>query len=300
MNSLAAKLEENAEHSVQFLDIDEIDFEYKGVKQRTKNFLLKSFFNRNLKKEYKEKEMQNSINSSGFQDYILVVRPDKFSKKQLLFFKSNCSNLIAYLFDAVTCLPRQLSHLNLFDKVYSYEPEDVKKYDLQFITNFIPLDTKCETKVNLGLFNISSYDDRFETILKIAEILKVKDYPSKIIIKKQNSGESDLIDFVDDYLSLKETLEYIKNAAVLLDIQKQNQHGLSFRVFEALGMCKKLITTNKSIKDYDFYRKENILIIDKEKPVIPTWFLKGDYQEIPEIIKSKYRREAWLKNVFEV
>ncbi|MFI8377987.1 hypothetical protein [Leeuwenhoekiella sp. NPDC079379] len=45
---------------------------------------------------------------------------------------------------------------------------------------------------------------------------------------------------------------------ILLDVQKGNQEGLTFRIFEALALKKKLIITNKSIVDYYFYDPQNL------------------------------------------
>ncbi|WP_228731997.1 MULTISPECIES: hypothetical protein [Pseudomonas] len=53
------------------------------------------------------------------------------------------------------------------------------------------------------------------------------------------------------------------------------QAGLSFRFFEAMTSRKKVITTNKSVVDYDFYNPANILVIDE-----------------------KYTLQGWVKTVF--
>ena len=48
------------------------------------------------------------------------------------------------------------------------------------------------------------------------------------------------------------------NSRCILDSPQAGQLGLTIRVLEALGAKKKLITTNKDIKNYDFYKEENI------------------------------------------
>ena len=48
----------------------------------------------------------------------------------------------------------------------------------------------------------------------------------------------------------------------------------------ALGMRKKSITTNLDIKEYDFYDKNNILIIDRKNPIINKEFLETNYHEL--------------------
>ena len=75
---------------------------------------------------------------------------------------------------------------------------------------------------------------------------------------------------------------------------------MSFRVFEALGHRKKLITTNKDIVNYDFYHPQNILVLDKEKMEIPEDFVFSPYVEIDETVFAKYKIKNWVKEVFEL
>lgn len=39
----------------------------------------------------------------------------------------------------------------------------------------------------------------------------------------------------------------------IVDLVRDNQTGLSFRIFEALGLQKKVITNNISVQNYDFF-----------------------------------------------
>src|SRR5690606_22427697 len=121
-----------------------------------------------------------------------------------------------------------------------------------------------------------------------------------IIVRKEKPLNSENIKVVKDYISLKEVINYMEGSTILLDIQKENQEGLSFRVFEALGYEKKLITTNKDIVNYDFYNPNNILIIDRENPHIPKTFLDSSYSTVSENIIKKYRRESWIQQVFGI
>ncbi|WP_395598040.1 hypothetical protein AB4P95_26250 [Pseudomonas sp. A1437] len=61
---------------------------------------------------------------------------------------------------------------------------------------------------------------------------------------------------------------------------------------------KKVITTNKSVVDYDFYNPANILVIDENSPVIPEHFITAPYVDIPAPIYEKYTLQGWVKTVF--
>ena len=101
-------------------------------------------------------------------------------------------------------------------------------------------------------------------------------------------------------IALEEVKLYIKQAACMLDLGVIDKHrGLTFRVFEALGYHKKIITNNSEIATYDFYNPQNILIIDGQNISIPNDFLNSPYAPIPELILKKYRLSNWVETVFK-
>ena len=87
---------------------------------------------------------------------------------------------------------------------------------------------------------------------------------------------------------------------MILDLVRDNQIGLSFRVFEAMAFQKKLITSNKSIKNYDFYNPKNILIVDKSNLVFDNSFFETKYEPLPDDIYRKYTLDSWVENIFEL
>lgn len=299
IDALVEKLREKKDVQVTYINTSEIKFGYSSGFQKIKNFFLKTVTGKNLKKEFVSKKIKEVLDPLPKQQIILVVRGDKLEKDLLGYLKGKCEKLISYYFDANNNIPRQESLIPLFDEVYSYEKEDAEKHGLRFITNFIPFDRATKEKGS-GVFNISSYDERYEVIENIAEQLKSFRYPFEIIVRKENPFPSDTIRVVPDYLSLEKVEEHILSSGILLDIQKEDQQGLSFRVFEALGYDKKLITSNKDVVTYDFYNPTNILVIDKKNPIIPEDFLHTPYSPVPEEIKDKYRRDQWINRVFGV
>ena len=96
----------------------------------------------------------------------------------------------------------------------------------------------------------------------------------------------------------KPTLKQVfRDSKAILDIEHPNQRGLTMRTLETVGANKKLITTNPRIKEYDFFREENIFIIDRNNPDIPSAFWTVEYRELPNSIYSKYKLKNWLLEV---
>ena len=69
------------------------------------------------------------------------------------------------------------------------------------------------------------------------------------------------------------------------------------RSIEVLGSKRKLLTTNINILDYDFYNSSNIIILDREKPVVNSLTIKKEYIDIDEQIYKKYSLKSWLEHI---
>lgn len=94
-----------------------------------------------------------------------------------------------------------------------------------------------------------------------------------------------------------EIADIVNQSKSVLDIQHPNQTGLTMRTIEMIGMNKKLITTNASIVNYDFYNKKNILIIDRDNPQIDVSFFSTPYEKLNPEIYQKYSLSSWILDV---
>ena len=106
--------------------------------------------------------------------------------------------------------------------------------------------------------------------------------------------KSPYIEYMKESIPYPDMLKLLNHYAVILDIAKPNQAGLSFRIFESLGMNKKIITNNAAVMEYDFYNPNNILVIDFDNLVIPKAFFQTPYQPIDEVIKQKYHLRSFV------
>ena len=136
----------------------------------------------------------------------------------------------------------------------------------------------------------------------ICEFLKSKNLKLNIIIcgkVKKDLSKYPYIKIIHNPLSYYENLKMVANSKILIDLHHENLHnGLSFRIFESLGYNKKIITTNKAVKNYDFYNTNNIHIIDDEQEL--ELFLNSDFITIDLRIKEKYSFTNWIKNILEI
>lgn len=298
---LIEKLRSEFNVEVTHINYSDFRYTYKSVNDKLKNSLRKVFLKKNIKASYVSERILEVFLSLEKQDVVVVIRPDKIEKKTLLTLRDFTNKFYSFYFDAIANFPKKIELIPIFDRVFSYEKDDVEKYGLEFITNYIYDDIgngKKDISIKNTIFNISSYDSRFKELKKIAFYLKENEIDYKIIVRKEKRISDNLIDITSSYLSLKEVKKNILETKVLLDIQKQNQNGLSFRVFEALAYEKKLITTNVDIVNYDFYNAKNILVIDINNIQIPETFLNSAYESVPEHILYPYTLDGWIKKVF--
>jgi hypothetical protein len=291
----------NQGHCVNQINFNVFTYKYPNILFRCYNFILKTLFKKNLKNiHYGNEILKKLAENSETQDIILTIKGDFIDPKSIFKFKRFTTKSIAYFNDSTTRCPKIKRVIPLFDEVYSFEKEDCKKYNLGFITNWIyPIQIGNEKKERFQIYNISSKDKRSVILSKIALILKENKINYKIIIyDKKNRKQDPNLEYTPKQIPLTEVNGNLHNAQVLLDINRIGQSGLTFRVFESIGLEKKLITTNADIKNYDFYNPNNILIINEVAPNIPLDFFNSEYEKIPEMLFKKYTLEDWINQVF--
>lgn len=86
----------------------------------------------------------------------------------------------------------------------------------------------------------------------------------------------------------------------ILDLPHPLQTGLTMRAIEAVGANKKLVTTAADIHAYDFYRPENIAILDPQQPRIDPAFLDTPHAALPPELVERYSLRAWALDVLGV
>ena len=99
----------------------------------------------------------------------------------------------------------------------------------------------------------------------------------------------------------------IKASEIVLDTKVQIQDGLTARCMWALGLGKKIITTNHSIQKYNFFSNEQVLVVedklfnDQEKKNIVD-FINTPFKMPANISAAlkQYRIDNWLKTLLQI
>lgn len=290
-------------HTVHHINFHSFSYKYPNLFAKIQNFFLKNFRGKNLKHLYYGKEIISRLQQiNEKQDFILTLKGDFIDPDYLLQFKNYTDKSIAVYNDNIARYPKIKGTLKCFDEVYSFEKEDCRKYNLKFITNWIYNTTPASpgAKFDFEVFNITTKDKRLPILQKIAAELKSKAISYKILVFSKKKIPNDTIEYTSKKVPLNEANSYISRSKAVLDINRQGQSGLSFRIFESLGLHKKLITTNADIVNYDFYNPSNILLVDENNPYIPASFFETEYQAIPDAIFQQYTLKGWTQNIFQI
>ncbi|QMV70476.1 hypothetical protein HS960_23705 [Sphingobacterium paramultivorum] len=289
-------------------------YKYKNFGERASNAISKIFLNKNIKHVKRQEYVVNTLKKLGPQDQILVLNPHTLDYQTIKEIKSYTPYLISYLYDNLERFPVE-DRLKLFDKIYSFEDKDVKKYGFEKITNYNYLSEQPiqAEEIENDLFYITSYDKRrIKLLRKLTVRLSALEVRSKIIVVgKQVWKEklrnfilrpvgSALIEFRKKPINNETILEEYKKSKVIIDLMREGQAGLSFRVFEAMALGKKIITDNQSIQTYDFFKPENFLIVNDDLSNIENQFFTLSYQRIPTSLYQKYSLNHWVDHIFGI
>lgn len=281
------------------------------INRKLLHIYIKSYFKRIMKK----------INEKKY-NVVLVISGQSlsFNEKMIKDLKKNQAQarFILYQWDSQKNFPHIISFQKYFDKCFSFDREDVSSnQNLDFLPLFY---SKRYEKI--GNTNIHSYEydvcfigtahpKKFKFINEMSSQLNQvfsKQYiyfflPSRLVYvyRKFRSKEFKQANYRDfHFTSLKgnEVDRIFEESMCVLDTAQEGQNGLTIRIFEALGAKKKVITTNQDIKNYDFYKPENIYVysggFDFSMP-----FFQNDYQDLDSEIYSKYSLKQWLFEVLK-
>lgn len=147
---------------------------------------------------------------------------------------------------------------------------------------------------------MATLDNRINLLLKIASCLAQLKITFKFIIVDKKNTKIPLIEVRKKRINQEDLSKFYNNTNTILDLVRDKQTGLSFRIFEAMAYQKKIITSNASIKDYDFYNPTNILILDENNLTIDPDFFLTPFIPIPNEIYEKYTLDSWVNTIFEL
>ena len=231
-------------------------------------------------------------------------------------------NKVLFLYDNIDGHFQIDSFFHYYNKIYSFDFKDCEKYNL----NLLPIYwSPCEEQkvIKYDIFGLATLryesQDRivvFENVKKIAKENNLAEYIKLLYPTNQNkyiyalkylilkiSGKkcfsmndlktNDL--FTNTPINPDEFRSIIQQSKIILDTQNSYQDGLTARFMWALGLGKKIITTNESAKDYSFFDKNQVFILkDNYKDLVDFFNTPFQMSESNREIVLQYRIDNWI------
>lgn len=248
-----------------------------------------------------------------YYDDALFIRSDLFvSSDFLLKIRPYIKNqMIAYQWDFMDRFPLAWEAIDYFDKFFVFDKSDAQKHSsLIPITSFYfdyPINSGTEPSFDFYFIgcHVAGREDEINLFAKTAKqcgysldfeiVAPTPDH----VNEWRDLYPNDNIRIGTRFKTFQENLNNTTHSRILVDFKTPNQNGLSLRPFEALGYKKKLITTNYTIKEYDFYHPNNIFVWDGKNLDSSelVQFLNKPYVEIDKKIYEKYSFKNWITYV---
>lgn len=257
----------------------------------------------------RQTEFFNNINNIQY-DFIFVLVGRGIDVKLFRKFIGNQKKAkrILYLWDDIKRVDTFNQIRDSFDVIFSFDKNDCREYNLRFLPLFFCDQYIYKNEKKKYDFSIIGFlhSDREQVLNKILKLYPKNKYKwfgllkttrkhfLMTNLKRKSLKKNFYIKFKT--LMMNENAEILKTSRITIDIQHPTQTGLTIRTFEAMAAHTKIITTNKEILNYDFYKPENIIVIDRNHPIIDENFVKGKFNE--QINIDKYSINNWIKQIF--
>lgn len=193
------------------------------------------------------------------------------------------------------------SRFDLFPRrveIWSYSPADCKKYGFRYNTPFYfdcianSADQSIRKSTDSPLvFFLGREKGRRQKLAEIKSCLEGNGAKTRFHMMVDGTRQARSAEEIMPY---GEVLKEMNDCDIILDYNLNPEDGLSLRPMEAVYLGKKLITNNQTIVNYDFYREENIYILNKDNRSLREFFSTA-YVEVESAVKEYYLLSKWLE-----
>jgi len=248
-------------------------------------------------------------------DFIFVINGEALTPSLIKSLRSTfpSATIILYMWDSFLNRKFLIPNILHYDECSTFDRSDSNFYGMAFRPLFFSSGFRRASNNELTTdlsFIGTAHSDRYEIISKLKDNLPVNTnsyfylylhapwvfYFYKLVnpaFKKSTKA-----DFMFKPLDKFKVQQVFHESRAILDIEHPSQTGLTMRSLETVGAAKKLITTNRFIEEYDFFRKQNILILDRKNiHNIPKYFFDDSYIDIPDKIYYKYSIQGWIDDL---
>lgn len=265
-----------------------------------------------------EKRIEQIIEAEKY-DYVLIICGWAITSRLTKIIRTNHlrkdGKMILYYWDSMERLKDDVKRWHDFDEISTFDLADYQKHSDNI--NLLPLFycqkywKKINEKPDYDALVIGSFRlDRLEFVRKMKQhnpslviesflVESKKVFKFHKLFRRKYKKVSDA-ELKFEKLGFDKVVELYGHSKAVLDVPAKGQTGLTIRTIESLAMHKKILTSNATVKYYDFYNPDDIFILPKEGGKLPEkdWFDKPF--SIPDSIIQEYSINKWIEKLFKV
>lgn len=321
-------------YTVDFLP--EKTFKFDPYNIREENYFIKKEWKlKRFEAELEQywRQVLNRVEYSYCYEYLFVLDGQSIRKVVFDVLKERNPNLktVNYLFDTTTGVYEFQHSFPFFDRVYSFDKKEAKMYGLRHLPIYWVEENELVAQ-DIDLFGLGRYNkQRYDLFRELNHIVQGKNY--KIFLKlnmdrisnmffyrikyvvrallnivyDRPSPEAYMSDFcTTENVSPTQFRNLICRSKCVVDTSAPHQDGLTARFMWALGLGRKIITTNIDVKTYSFYSPNQILVVKNSSEVIQKKaeilsFVQEPFRMDPEIQfeVDQYRLDNWIRRILQ-
>lgn len=227
---------------------------------------------------------------------------------------------VYYIWDKIYQNAKFEQHFNGFDEVYCFDPEDAEIFHIKLLHNFwIPVKPLNQ---RYKVFGFGSYKpDRFQVFRHVDEVCNQKELShyikiyvpeirqtlsrriKNLILTLTNSNSESSPRIYNSDLTVHKVLspdsfrQLLAESETIIDTHYNIQKGMTPRFMWALGLGKKIITTNENIRQLEFYNPDYVYVLNHDNRRLVDFINSANVKELSKEEKdiiSKYRIDNWL------
>jgi len=247
-------------------------------------------------------------------NYIFVIKGENINQEHCIYLKKTqaSAKFILYLYDSVIRIKNINNIFSFFDKILSFDTEDVKKYGFIFRPTFFRPELLNYRK-NKRTYDIAFvgflHSDRLLLLQKIIDVFKETNLnilfivlsgyiqKAKILIRKK-TRKNDPIKIITKPLNFNEYCNILSDSKCIIDIHHPLQSGLTMRCLDALAMGCFIITTNKYITEYKDIPNDTYLIIDRNNILLDNLIQNKIVNYDKKVNVDKYSLDVFVHEIF--
>lgn len=276
------------------------------------------------------KELLSSEQYDSTYDVLFVIDGQALHPCVFEILKKRNPNIFSvnYLFDRIEGVYAFDRNFQFFDRIFTFDPHDAELFSIPLLQIYwVESETIGRGYDLFGYGAFSHY--RFKVFKSVEDIIKGTTKNYLIALYNKRIAHSLLNDFknvlrpimgltkgvtrkqlgtgliTDKTIPTDEFRKIIASSIVILDTSAPYQEGLTARFMWALGLGKKIITTNSVVNKYDFYSPGQVLMISpdsiktKEQEIVD--FLNSNYEinSSQRQIINQFRIDNWLHTIIE-